>query len=206
MYDLLFRVCPLSSIVPCRVWYLPESLFGCAIFVASWVELWCGLKPITVYVGPRPWPELCYRSMSNVCNQSWNICLEVPRYSLFVAVSTGPGCVWEKLGSFKISFLKFWAGGRSIKVQGFLRLVSTCQLLCFFLRLPVLLSESYEERLQSGPKLIMPHWPFQAWDGSSSVGLGDWVGRTVLVCPILGGSVVRHSCGPYSRAILFIFY
>lgn len=57
--------------------------FDCAICVASWVELWCGLKPTTVCDGLQP--ELIFRSMLDiVCNQP-----------IIVTLSSGPGCLGE---------------------------------------------------------------------------------------------------------------
>ena len=90
-------VFPQGSVVPSRVWCLPESLFGCAAWVASWVELFCGLKLTTGCVGSGSiWAVFRYRSLSDVeCDWPWATCLELLCCSLFMAAFTPPGCIWE---------------------------------------------------------------------------------------------------------------
>ena len=81
--------------LPSGVWCLLGSSCGCAACVACCVELRCGLKPTTSCVGSgSTWLGFCCRLMSNIaCNWPWALCLGLPCSSLFVAVSTEPGCV-----------------------------------------------------------------------------------------------------------------
>lgn len=51
---------------------------GCAICVASWVELWCGLKPtlFALFCGQGSEADQC----QILCNQPWDTYLEPPCY------------------------------------------------------------------------------------------------------------------------------
>ena len=102
-----------------RVWCLPETPFGCTMYMASWLKLWCGLKPTTGCVGSgSTWEVFRYSSMSDVpCNWPWVTCLELPCYLLFVAAWKGPICVCLEGANLctKISFLQLRAKNRSIK-------------------------------------------------------------------------------------------
>ena len=110
----------------------------------------------------------------DMCNQPWATCLELPCYSLIVAVSTGLGCTWEGPGCVGegLSCAQGSAsysselGADQLKVHSSLRSVSTCQVFHHPVRLPGFPLEPFEEILRSGPQLATPHIPFhmvQTW-------------------------------------------
>ena len=63
---------------------LQGSPFKCALYVASWVELWYGLKSTAGCIGSRStWVEFSYRSILDiVCSWPWATCLELLYCSL----------------------------------------------------------------------------------------------------------------------------
>lgn len=73
------------DVVPRRVWCLLESSFVRAACVASWLKLWCGLKPITIVLvlGSLRWSSdtnhckmLCVTSLGlPVCSYHTVYCL-----------------------------------------------------------------------------------------------------------------------------------
>lgn len=50
---MLCRGCPPSRAFPIRIWCLLRSSFQYAAYMASWLKVWCGMKPTIGYVSSR---------------------------------------------------------------------------------------------------------------------------------------------------------